>query len=98
MTRTIVAAVCCAWLPLTASGETLDELLASRALERVVHPIAAEFMAAEGGARLTEQQKTTATTQLKRALGRQTDPLALTMQGTMGMMNSPAMQRMREQA
>ena len=68
MTRAIVA-VCCAWLPLTGAAETLDELLASRALESVVHPIAAEFVAAEGATGLTEQQETTAVTQLKRALG-----------------------------
>ena len=52
MARTIVAAACCALLPLATSAETLDELLASRALESVVHPIAAEFMAAEGADRV----------------------------------------------
>jgi hypothetical protein len=97
MTRAILA-VCCALLPLTGAAETLDELLDSRALESVVHPIAAEFVAAEGAAGLTEQQRATAVTQLKRALGKQTNPMALTMRGAMGMMNSPSMQRMRESA
>ena len=95
---TVVVAVCCALLPLATSAETLDELLASRALESVVHPIAAEFMAAEGAAGLTEQQRTTAIAQLKRALGRQTNPMTLTMRGAAGMMNAPSMQRMRESA
>jgi hypothetical protein len=37
------------WLaPLAGSAETLDELLASRALESAPHPIAAEFLAGEG--------------------------------------------------
>jgi hypothetical protein len=98
MTRGILVAVCCAWLPLTAGAETLDELLASRELENVVHPIAAEFLAAEGAAGLTEQQRAAAVTQLKRALGRQTNPMTLTMRGAAGMMNSPSMQRMRESA
>jgi HEAT repeat protein len=97
MARTIVA-VCCALLPLTAAAETLDELLESRALESVVHPIAAEFLAAEGSAGLTEQQRETAVAQLKRALGKQTNAMSLTMRGAMGMMNSPSMQRMRESA
>ena len=47
---------------------------------------------------MTEQQRATAITQLKRALGRQTNPLTLTMRGAAGMMNSPSMQRMRESA
>jgi HEAT repeat protein len=94
----IVVAACCALLPLAADAETLDELLAGRALESVVHPIAAEFVAAEGAAGLSEQQLATAVAQLKRALGRQTNPLALTMRGAAGMMNAPSMQRMRESA
>ena len=98
MARTIVVAACCALLPLATSAETLDELLASRALESVVHPIAAEYMAAEGATRMSEQQRTTAITQLKRALGRQTNPMTLTMRGAAGMMNAPSMQRMRESA
>src|SRR5690349_984460 len=93
-----VVATTCAWLPLAASAETLDELLASRALENAVHPVAAEFVAAEGAAGLTEQQRTTATEQLKRALGRQTNPMTLQMRGATSMMNSPTMERMREQA
>jgi len=97
MARTILA-VCCALLPLTGAAETIDELLASRALESVVHPIAAEFVAAEGSAGLTEQQRTTAVTQLKRALGKQTNPMTLTVRGAMGMMNSPSMQQMRDNA
>ena len=99
MARTIVVvAACCALLPFATSAETLDELLASRALESVVHPIAAEFMAAEGAAGLSEQQRSTAVTQLKRALGRQTNAMTLTMRGAAGMMNAPSLQRMRESA
>jgi HEAT repeat protein len=98
MLRGTVVAVCCAWLPLTAGAETLDELLASRALESVVHPIAAEFLAGESAAGLTEQQRATAVAQLKRALGRQTNPMTLTMRGAAGMMNAPSMRRMRESA
>jgi HEAT repeat protein len=94
----IVVFACCALLPQTAGAETLDELLASRALESVVHPIAAEFVAAEGSASLTEQQRATAVTQLKRALGRQTNPMTLTMRGASGVMNTPSMQRMMENA
>jgi HEAT repeat protein len=94
----LVVFACCALLPLTARAETLDELLASRALESVVHPVAAEFVAAEGSASLTEQQRATAVTQLKRALGRQTNPLTLTMQGAGSVMNAPSLQRMRENA
>lgn len=80
------------------SAETLAELLDSRVLESVVHPIAAEFVAAEGGAALDEQQRATAVAQLKRSLERQTNPLALTMRGAGAMMNTPSMQRMRESA
>lgn len=98
MTRTLAIAACCAWLPFATSAETLDELLASRALESVVHPVAAEFMAAEGAAGLSEQQRATAVTQLKRALSRQTNPMALTMRGAAGAMNTPSMQRMLEGA
>ncbi len=98
MARTIAVAACFALLPLAASGETLDELLASRALESVVHPVAAEFMAAEGAPGLSEQQRATAITQLKRALSRQTNPMTLTMRGAAGMMNAPSMQRMLESA
>ena len=90
-----LAAHCCR---VATCAETLDELLGSRALESVVHPIAAEFVAAEGATGLTEQQRATAVTQLKRALGRQTNPMTLTMRGAAGMMNSPSMQRMRESA
>src|SRR5688572_20848768 len=97
MARMIVA-VCCALMSLTAAAETLDELLETRALESVVHPLAAEFIAAEGAAGLAEQQRATAIAQLKRALGRQTNPTALTMRGAMGMMNTPSMERMRESA
>jgi HEAT repeat protein len=96
--RTIVVVACCALLPRAADAETLDELLAGRALESVVHPIAAEFVAAEGAAGLSEQQRAAAVAQLKRALGRQTNPLALTMRGAAGMMNAPSMQRMRDSA
>jgi HEAT repeat protein len=67
-------------------------------LETVVHPMAAEFVAAEGALSLTEQQRATAVTQLKKALARQTNPLTLTMRGAAGMMNAPSMQRMRESA
>ncbi len=98
MVRTIVVAACCAVLPVATCAETLDELLGSRALEGVVHPIAAEFVAAEGAMGLTEQQRATAVTQLKRALGRQTNPMTLTMRGAAGMMSTPSMQRMRESA
>ena len=98
MIRTIVVASCCVWLPVAAGAESLDELLGSRALETVVHPIAAEFVATEGAVGLTEQQRATAVTQLKRALGNQTNPMTLTMRGAMGTMNSPSMQRMRENA
>ena len=69
MARLVVAA-CCALLPLATSAETLEELFASRELERVVHPIAAEFLAAEGASSLSAQQRETAIAQLKRALGR----------------------------
>ncbi len=93
-----LVAVCASLLPAAAHAETLAELLDSRALESVVHPIAAEFMAGEGAAALTEQQRATAIAQLKRALGRQTNPMALTLQGAAGMMNAPSMQRMRESA
>jgi HEAT repeat protein len=96
--RRAALAVCCALLPLTPRAETLDELLASRALESVVHPVAAEFVAGEGSASLTEAQRATAVAQLKRALGRQTNPLTLTMRGATGMMNTPSMQRMMESA
>ena len=85
-----LVAVCSSLLPAVAHAETLAELLNSRALESVVHPIAAEFMAGEGAAALTEQQRATAITQLKRALGQQTNPMALTMQGAAGMMNAPS--------
>ena len=97
MARLVVAA-CCALLPLATSAETLEELLASRELERVVHPIAAEFLAAEGASSLSAQQRETAIAQLKRALGRQTNPLALTVRGAVGMMSTPSMERMRESA
>lgn len=93
-----LVAVCSSLLPAAAHAETLAELLNSRALESVVHPIAAEFMAGEGAAALTEQQRATAIAQLKRALERQTNPMALTMQGAAGMMNAPSMQRMLESA
>ena len=46
---------------------------------------------------LSEQQRATAVTQLKRALGRQTNPMALTMRGATGMMNSPSLQRMQRE-
>lgn len=87
------------WLaPLAGSAETLDELLASRALESVAHPIAAEFLAGEGAGALNEQRKATAITQLKRSLERQTNPLTLTMRGAGAVMNTPSMQRMQESA
>lgn len=93
-----LVAVCSSLLPAAAHAETLAELLNSRALESVVHPVAAEFMAGEGAAALTEQQRATAIAQLKRALERQTNPMALTMQGAAGMMNAPSLQRMLESA
>ena len=97
--RVAALAVLCAWaVPAATSAETLAELLESRELESVVHPIAAEFVAAEGAAGLTEQQRATAVAQLKRALGRQTNPLSLMMSGAGSAMNTPAMQRMREAA
>lgn len=80
------------------NAETLAELIASRALENVVHPIAAEFLAGEGATALAENERTAAHAQLKLALGRQTNPLALTMQGAGAMMNTPTMERMRESA
>jgi HEAT repeat protein len=98
MVRALAVAACCASLALAARAETLDELLASRALENVVHPIAAEFVAVEGAPGLSEAQRATAVTQLKRALGRQTNPMTLTMRGASGMMNTPSMQRMMESA
>jgi HEAT repeat protein len=97
MVRPLLA-TCCALLPLATSAETLEELLASRDLESVVHPIAAEFVAAEGAGSLSELQRETAIAQLKRALGRQTNPMTLTMRGAMGMMSTPSMERMRESA
>ena len=84
--------------PPAARAETLDELLASRALESVVHPVAAEFLAAEGGAHLSQEHKAQATTQLKVGLLRQTSPMTLMMRGMGGVMNTPSMQRMRESA
>jgi len=93
-----LVAVCASLVPAAIHAETLAELLDSRALESVVHPVAAEFMAGEGAAALTVEQRATAIAQLKRALGRQTNPMALTMQGMSGMMNAPSMQRMRESA
>jgi hypothetical protein len=87
------------WLaPLAGSAETLDELLASRALESAPHPIAAEFLAGEGAAALDEQRQATTIAQLKRSLERQTNPLTLTMRGAGAMMNTPSMQRMQESA
>jgi HEAT repeat protein len=94
----VLAALCALALPAAGSAETLAELLEGRALESVVHPIAAEFVAAEGATALSEPQRATATAQLKRALGRQTNPLVLTMRGATSAMNTPAMQRMRESA
>jgi len=84
----IVAALCALVAPAASSAETLADLLASRALESVVHPIAAEFVAAEGAAALDEQQRATAIAQLKRSLERQTNPMMLTMRGAGGMMNT----------
>lgn len=99
MLRVVAVATLGALLaPATAGAETLDELLASRALERVVHPIAAEFVAAEGAAIVDEQRKATAVAQLKRALGTQTNPLTLTMRGAGAAMNTPSMQRMQQSA
>lgn len=80
-----------------ASTETLDELLASRALEGVVHPVAAQFLAEEGGASLSEGQRAKAAAQLKVALQRQTNPMMLMMRGMGGAMSTSSMQRMREQ-
>jgi HEAT repeat protein len=97
MARPLVVAIC-ALLPLATSAETLEDLLASRELESVVHPIAAEFIAAEGASSLSEQQRETAIAQLKRSLGRQTNPMTLTVRGAMGMMSTPSMERMRESA
>jgi HEAT repeat protein len=98
MVRTLLVAAYCGLLPAALGAETLDEFLGSRVLEGVVHPIAAEFVAAEGASSLTEQQRATAVAQLKRALGRQTNPLTLTMRGAAGMMSTPSMERMRESA
>lgn len=81
-----------------APAETLDELLRSRALENVVHPVAAQFLAEEGAALLPDEQKTAAGAQLKLALQRQTNPMVLMIRGAGGVMNTPSMQRIREQA
>jgi HEAT repeat protein len=98
--RTATVAVALIGVVASPAGraETLDELLESRALEGVVHPIAAEFLAAEGASHLPEDQKTQATAQLKVGLQRQTSPMALMMRGVGGVMNTPSMQRMRESA
>jgi HEAT repeat protein len=93
-----VLAACSVLLPLATRAETLDELLGSRALESAVHPIAAEFIASEGATALTQTQRETAVAQVKRALGRQTNPMTLTMRGASGVMNTPSMQRMMETA
>jgi len=82
----------------TANAETLAELIRSRTLQSVVHPIAAEFLAAEGATALAEDERAAALSQLKVALARQTDPLMLTMRGAGAAMNTPAMERMRESA
>ena len=82
MARSLVVASCLLVASFSSSAESLDELIASRALDSVVHPIAAEFVAAEGGGLLSEAQRTAAATQLKRALQRQTSPMVLTMRGT----------------
>jgi HEAT repeat protein len=82
----------------SASAETLEELLASRALESVVHPVAAQFLAEEGGVLLSDAQKAEASAQLKRALQQQTNPMVLMMRGMGGAMNTSSMQQMREQA
>jgi hypothetical protein len=79
-------------------GQTLDELLTSRTLESVVHPIAAQFLAEEGADLLPEMQKSLATSQLMTALQRQTSPMVLMMRGVGGAMNTPSTQRMQEQA
>jgi HEAT repeat protein len=96
--RALVVALGSCLVPAAASAETLDDLLASRALESVAHPIAAEYLAGEGAAVLDEQRKATAITQLTRSLERQTNPLTLTMRGAGAMMNTPSMQRMQESA
>jgi HEAT repeat protein len=98
MRRALVTASALVSASFAAGAESVDELLASRALDNVVHPIAAEFVAAEGGRLLSDAQRATASTQLKRALQRQTSPMVLTMRGTTAMMSTPSMQRMQEQA
>jgi HEAT repeat protein len=96
--KAAVAALCAVWMPCVAAAETLAELLESRALESAVHPIAAEFLAGEGGAALTEQQRATARAQLERSLERQTNPLVLMMRGASGAMSTQSMERMRRSA
>jgi HEAT repeat protein len=100
MSRALTVAAMLAGLLLApaASAETLEELLASRALEKVVHPVAAQFLAEEGATLLPEAQKTEAGTQLKVALQAQTNPMVLMMRGMGGAMNTSSMQQMREQS
>jgi HEAT repeat protein len=81
-----------------ASAEALDELLDSRALESVAHPIAAQFLAEEGAAYVSAERATRATAQLKVSLQRQTNAMALMLRGTTGAMSTPSMQRMLEQS
>jgi HEAT repeat protein len=92
----------CALLALVAgesrarAADPLAELLASEELQSSNHPVAAEFLFAEGQSRLSEAESAEAKDQLATSLGRQTNFLGMMMQGMAGTMNSDSAKQMQE--
>jgi HEAT repeat protein len=81
-----------------AKADSVAELLSSGALRQTTNPVLADYVLEEGAAALSEEQRMEAIGQLKDALKSQTNVLGLLMQGTAGMMNSPAMEQAQKQA
>ena len=79
-----------------AAGDPLAELLASGELAHCNHPVAAEYLFAEGAGRLSESERSVAREQLASALSRQTNALGLMMEGAVGMFSSDSMQQAQD--
>lgn len=86
--------------PLTrADGPTDDgisELLASRELESSNHPVAADYLFAEGKFRLSESEGALARAQLSTSLARQTNAVGMAMQGVAGILSSDSMKQAQQ--